>query len=238
MQYLFGPLPDDTGTLFRLWAPSQKQVSLILQNRDPLPMRRAEDGLWSLRVDGIGVGARYRFAANGQTFPDPASREQEDDAGGWSIVRGPSGKAPHPGPLRPWHETILCEVHVGTVSPEGTFKGLMQRLEHFRDAGYTGLEIMPINEFSGQRGWGYDGVLLFAPEKSYGPPEDLRALVDRAHDLGLCIILDVVYNHFGEAQNHVPVYAPEWFDQELRTPWGPAVDFRQPTVRQFYYENA
>ena len=238
MQYSFGPLPDATGTLFRLWAPSQSDARLLLENRDALPMQKQDDGVWQVRVEGVGLGKRYRFGVDGHEFPDPASRQQDGDADGWSIVRGPSGKAPHPGPLRPWHETILCDVHVGTASPEGAFKGLMDRLEHFRDAGYTGLELMPINEFPGTRGWGYDGVLLFAPESAYGTPEDLRALVDRAHDIGLCIILDVVYNHFGSVANFIPLYAPEWFDQEIKTPWGPAVDFRQPMVRQFYYENA
>ena len=238
MQYTFGPSPDATGTTFRLWAPSRNDVQLILDQHGSLPMQRRDDGLWELRVEDVKPGARYRFAADGHEFPDPASRQQDGDADGWSLVRAPSGLPPHAGPLRPWHETILCEVHVGTASPEGTFRGLMDRLEHFRDAGYTGLELMPVNEFPGQRGWGYDGVLIFAPDTSYGTPEDLRALVDRAHDIGLCIILDVVYNHFGEVANAIPSYAPEWFDQQIKTPWGPAVDVRQAMVRQFYYENA
>ena len=238
MNYMFGPLPGDAGTLFRLWAPSQEEVRLLLENRDAIAMQKNTVGFWQAHVDNVSSGARYRFGIDGYEFPDPASREQETDADGWSIVRGASGRPPHPRPLRPWHQTILCEVHVGTVSPEGTFKGLMDRLEHFRDAGYTGLEIMPVNEFPGQRGWGYDGTLIFAPDKSYGTPEDLRALVDRAHDIGLCIILDVVYNHFGETYNFIPRYAPEWFDRAAGTPWGPAIDVRQAAVRQFYYENA
>jgi maltooligosyltrehalose trehalohydrolase len=238
MNYNFGPLPDDTGTLFRFWAPSQEEARLLLENRDAIAMQKNTAGFWQTHVEGISTGTRYRFGVDGFEFPDPASREQDSDADGWSIVRGPSGKPSHPGPIRPWHESILCEVHVGTASPEGTFKGLMDRLEHFRDAGYTGLEIMPVNEFPGQRGWGYDGVLIFAPDKAYGSPDDLRALVDRAHDTGLCIILDVVYNHFGETHNFIPRYAPEWFDQNAETPWGPAVDVRQAAVRQFYYENA
>ena len=122
--------------------------------------------------------------------------------------------------------------------PEGTFEGLRERLEHFRDAGYTCLEIMPINEFPGARNWGYDGTLIFAPASAYGTPEELRALVDRAHELGLCMVLDVVYNHFGEVDNFVEHYAPEWFNDEVKTPWGPGIDFNQPMVRQFYYENA
>jgi malto-oligosyltrehalose trehalohydrolase len=201
-------------------------------------MQRTDDGIWELRVEAIQPGTRYRFAAAGREFPDPASRQQDGDAEGWSILRAPSNRAPRSGPLRPWHESILCEMHIGTASPEGTFEGLMHRLEHFRDAGYTGIEIMPVNEFPGQRGWGYDGVLIFAPHTAYGTPEALRALVDRAHELGLCVVLDVVYNHFGEVANAIPGYAPEWFDNDIKTPWGPAIDFRQPLVRQFYYENA
>jgi malto-oligosyltrehalose trehalohydrolase len=238
MQYLFGPLPDASGTLFRLWAPSQASVDLLIEGRAPQPLTRGDSGMWSGRVEGAGPGTHYKFRAAGVDFPDPASRQQADDADGWSIVRSSFDRGPHQGPLRPWHESILCEMHVGTVTPEGTFKGLMDRLEHFRDAGYTGLELMPLNEFPGQRGWGYDGVLLFAPDKSYGTPEELRALVDRAHDLGLTVILDVVYNHFGSVCNFIPQYAPEWFDPQIQTPWGPAVDVRQPMVRQFYYENA
>jgi malto-oligosyltrehalose trehalohydrolase len=238
MQYRFGPLPGDTGTLFRLWAPSRQNVHLLLKDQNPIAMERQDDGFWQVHAEGVGPGARYQFVVDGQSFPDPASREQEEDVDGWSIVRGPSGREPQAGPLRPWHETILCEVHIGTASPEGTFKGLMDRLEHFRDAGYTGLEVMPLNEFPGERGWGYDGVLIFAPEKSYGTPEELRALVDRAHALGLCMVLDVVYNHFGEARSSMAVPAPEWFDPEIKTPWGPAIDVRRDVVRQFYYENA
>src|SRR5690606_10593934 len=109
---------------------------------------------------------------------------------------------------------------------------------HFRDAGYTCLEIMPVNEFPGNRNWGYDGTLICAPDASYGTPDDLRSLVDRAHELGLCMVLDVVYNHFGETDNFVAHYAPEWFNDKVETAWGPGVNFNKPMVRRFYYENA
>lgn len=236
MTYSFGPLLDSLGVTFQLWGPDKNPPHLILEDREPIQMS-CSDGFWKLRVDDVHAGTRYRFRLDGVDFPDPAAREQQG-ADGWSIVRGSFGRQPHPGPLRPWHESILCEVHVGTVSPEGTFVGLMNRLEHFRDAGYTGLELMPLNTFPGERGWGYDGTLIFAPHHAYGTPEELRALVDRAHDLGLCMLLDVVYNHFGEVQNHVPHYAPGWFDNEIKTPWGPAIDFRKPEIRKFYCENA
>jgi malto-oligosyltrehalose trehalohydrolase len=177
------------------------------------------------------------FRAGGVSFPDLASRQQLKDADGWSVMRAPLPPA-SPAPIRPWHEAVICEVHVGAATPEGTFSALAGRLEHFRDAGYTCLEIMPVNEFPGQRNWGYDGTLVFAPEHAYGSPEDLRALVDRAHDLGLSMVLDVVYNHFGETANFVPGYAPEWFKQGEETPWGPAINFDEPMVRRFYCENA
>jgi maltooligosyltrehalose trehalohydrolase len=233
-----GPLLGADGTTFRLWAPGAKDAHLVLRGKEPIPMSRAGDGFWQVTAPGIGPGTRYKFQIGDLTFPDLASRQQDGDATGWSVVRAPLPPSPRKTPLRPWHETIICEIHVGTASPEGTFKGLARRLEHFRDAGYTCLEIMPLNEFPGKRNWGYDGTLIFAPESAYGTPEDLRALVDRAHALGLCMVLDVVYNHFGENDNFVPRVAPEFLTDEIETPWGPAVDFTRPMVRQFYYENA
>lgn len=236
--YRFGPLVLEHGTRFRLWAPSAPTAQLSIDGREPIPMEPSGEGFLDCMVEGVGPGTRYRFRVGGLEFPDLASRQQDGHTNGWSVVRRPIPRAERSGPLRPWHETVICEVHVGTVTPEGTFNALRRRLEHFRDAGYTCLEIMPINEFPGARNWGYDGTLIFAPETAYGTPEELRALVDRAHELGLCMVLDVVYNHFGETDNFVVDYAPEWFNPEVETPWGPGVNFEQPMVRQFYYENA
>jgi maltooligosyltrehalose trehalohydrolase len=233
----FGPFPTQDGTDFRLWAPSLPGAELIVDGRAPATMERAADGFFALAVAGAGPGTRYKFRAGDMTFPDLASRQQFDDADGWSVVRAPL-PAGRSRPVRPWHETVICEVHVGAATPEGTFAALADRLEHFRDAGFTCLEIMPVNEFSGDRNWGYDGTLVFAPEHAYGPPEDLRRLVDRAHHLGLSMVLDVVYNHFGETANFVPGYAPEWFKQGETTPWGSAINFDEPMVRRFYCENA
>src|SRR3569833_1223209 len=168
MQYSFGPLIDDTGIRFRLWAPSQPRVDLVLPERPPIPMQRADGGFWHAYVAGLVAGARYRLRANGHDFADPASRLQDGDVGGWSVVWPGFGRAPRQAALRPWHEAILCEVHVGTASPEGTFIGLADRLEHFRDAGYTTLELMPLNDFPGRRGWGFVGVLLFAFVGAFG----------------------------------------------------------------------
>jgi len=238
VSYRFGPLVGAGRTVFRLWAPSVTGAQLLIEGRDPIAVQRGKAGFFSTDVSDAGAGTHYKFRVGGLAFPDPASRRQDGDSGGWSIVRAAVKAPPHEQPLRPWHETVICEVHVGTATPEGTFAGLMRRLEHFRDAGYTCLEIMPINEFPGSRNWGYDGVLVFAPEASYGTPEELRALVDRAHELGLTMVLDVVYNHFGAVDNFIGHHAPEFFEPESETPWGAAINFNEEMVRQFYYENA
>lgn len=238
MEFGFGPVVTESGTGFRLYAPSARSPELILEGRSALALDRAEDGFWAIFVEGVGEGQHYRFRAGGIEFPDLASRQQHGDTEGWSLVRKPMPPSPNGDPIRPWHETVIAEVHVGAASPEGTFVGLRDRLDHFRDAGYTCLEIMPVNAFPGQRNWGYDGTLVFAPAATYGTPEELRSLVDRAHELGLCMVLDVVYNHFGDTHNFARQYVPEWFSEEVETPWGPGINFDNPFVRQFYYENA
>lgn len=238
MKVRFGPATSDEGAVFRLYAPSAAHPELLIDGSEPVPMRQWEDGFWGAQVRGAGVGTRYRFRSGKLEFPDLASREQAGDTNGWSVLRRPLQPALNKGPIRPWHESVIAEVHVGAATPEGTFAALSRRLEHFRDAGYTCLEIMPVNAFPGSRNWGYDGTLVFAPAAAYGSPEDLRALVDRAHDLGLCMVLDVVYNHFGDTHNFAREYVPEWFSPDVETPWGPGINFENPLVRQFYYENA
>lgn len=234
----FGSLVTPQGTKFQLWAPSCSNVELLIDGDPPRRMRKGPKGWFSLEVDRVGPGTLYMFRTGGLSFPDPASRRQQQDADGWSVVVAPLPAANSSHPVRPWHETVICEVHVGTATPDGTFLALAAQLEHFRDAGYTCLEILPVNEFPGARNWGYDGTLIFAPEQSYGTPADLRQLVDRAHELGLTMILDVVYNHFGDSQNYLPQYAAPFFSEAITTPWGPGVNFDEPMVRQFYYENA
>lgn len=234
----FGPVPGAKGVTFRLWAPSMPAAELMIDGWPPQAMRRVADGFFALDIADAGPGTRYMFRAGGIQFPDPASRQQHRDAAGWSVVRQPLPRGAVDGPCRPWHEAVICEVHVGAATPEGTFGALAERLEHFQAAGYTCLELMPVNEFPGTRNWGYDGTLIFAPEQAYGSPEDLRRLIDRAHELGLAMILDVVYNHFGETDNFIGRYAPEWFRQDEATPWGPAINFDEPMVQAFYCENA
>ena len=235
LSYRFGPQLEDGQTRFRLWAPGARKADLLVQGRAASQMVKTADGFFEA-VAECGPGKRYKFRIGSLQFPDLASRQQDGDAAGWSMVRQPM--APPPPFSRPWHEMVVCEIHVGTATPEGTFAALTRRLEHFRDAGFTCLEIMPVNEFPGDRNWGYDGTLVFAPEAAYGTPEDLRDLVARAHELGLTMILDVVYNHFGSVDNFAPQYVPEWFDRNIETPWGPGIDFNREMVRNFYYENA
>lgn len=240
MTLRFGPLVTEQGTLFRLWAPKADVVRLEVDGADAGPMARTPDG-WHRLAHPAGHGSRYRFVLpGGLKVPDPASRFQPEG------VHGPSQVvAPLPPPAttwqgRPWEEVVLYELHIGTFTPEGTFGAAMAHLPHLADLGVTAIEIMPVAAFPGDRNWGYDGVLPFAPAASYGRPEDLRALVDAAHDLGIAVLLDVVYNHFGPEGNYLPLYAP-LFNEAHETPWGAAVNFDaegRHEVRAFAVENA
>ena len=136
---------------------------------------------------------------------------------------------------RPWHETVLYELHAGAF---GGFAGVQAALPRLAALGVTAVELMPVNDFPGRRNWGYDGVLPFAPDRSYGTPDELKALVDSAHGIGLMMFLDVVYNHFGPDGNYLSAYAPAFFRDDIATPWGAAIDFRRPEVRRYFTENA
>ncbi|MGI4756153.1 MAG: malto-oligosyltrehalose trehalohydrolase, partial [Janthinobacterium lividum] len=175
--------------------------------------------------------------------PDPASRFQPDDVHGPSEVIDPSSYAWHDTAWqnRPWSEAVLYELHVGTFTEAGTFRAAIEKLDYLAALGITAIEIMPVADFAGKRNWGYDGVLLYAPDSSYGRPEDLKALVDAAHARGLMVLLDVVYNHFGPDGNYLPTYAPQIFTDRHKTPWGDAVNFDSegsPAVREFIIGNA
>jgi malto-oligosyltrehalose trehalohydrolase len=202
-----------------------------------VPMTRQPDGVFEGRVL-CQPEARYRYRlASGEAIPDPASRAQIDDVHGFSVVVDPRAyRWRHPDWRgRPWHETIIYELHVGAC---GGFRGVAEMIPDLAALGITAIELMPINDFPGTRNWGYDGTLPFAPDRAYGSPEDLKALVDTAHEHGLMIFLDVVYNHFGPDGNFLPIYAPSFFRDDIKTPWGPAIDFRHPQVRRFFAENA
>jgi maltooligosyltrehalose trehalohydrolase len=235
----FGAKPSSNGTLFRLWAPTAKRVDLVLEKK-PLAMRRGDNGWFFLDVANAGAGARYKFRIDDEIdVPDPASAFQPED------VFGPSEVIDHESfiwrakdwPGRPWSETALIETHVGTFTKEGTYRAMIEKLDHLASTGLTALELMPLADFAGQRGWGYDGVLWYAPDSAYGRPEDLKTLIDEAHLRGLMVFLDVVYNHFGPEGNFLGRYAPNFFT-DAHTPWGSAIDYRVSEVRAFAIENA
>jgi malto-oligosyltrehalose trehalohydrolase len=195
-------------------------------------------GGWFEIVVNCGPGTVYRYLLpDGTAVPDPASRAQRNDVHGPSVVVDPVSyvwRNEH-WRGRPWEEAVLYELHVGIL---GGFAGVARELPRLAALGITAVELMPVAEFPGARNWGYDGVLPFAPESTYGKPDELKSLVDAAHDHGLMIFLDVVYNHFGPDGNYMSAYAPDMFRNDVTTPWGPAIDFRQKEVRQFFTENA
>ena len=232
------PLGDGT-TRFRLWAPAEERLTLTVRGRAHA-MVRSPDGWFEAVVDAA-AGETYMFRlTDGQVIADPASAAQADDVAGASLIVDHDGfhwrNADWAG--RPWEETILYELHVGTFTPAGTFRSAIGKLGHLADLGVTAIEIMPVAQFSGARGWGYDGVLQYAPHPAYGTPDDLKALVDAAHGFGLMVILDVVYNHFGPVGNILPKIAPDFFHPERHTPWGAAIAFEEPAVRRFFLDNA
>ncbi|WP_304640231.1 malto-oligosyltrehalose trehalohydrolase [Pseudomonas sp.] len=233
-----GALPvEHDKTRFTLWAPDARAVEVEFDNGLRQPMAAETDG-WFQATLPASPGTLYRFIINGELkVPDPAARAQHDDVHGYSKVVDHSGfhwrQQDWAG--RPWHETIIYEVHVGLL---GGYKGVQAYLPYLQRLGVTAIELMPLGEFPGARNWGYDGVLPFAPESSYGTPEELKELVDSAHALGLMIYVDVVYNHFGPDGNYLGQYASGFFRSDIQTPWGPAIDFRRPEVRSFFIENA
>jgi malto-oligosyltrehalose trehalohydrolase len=228
-----------------MWAPEQERVALAIEGgAEPTTMMVLDSGWHELIVGEAHAGTRYSFALeDGSRVPDPASRHQPDDVHGASEVINPAEYAWNDGAWRgrPWHEAIIYELHVGTFTPEGTFRAVIDKLDHLIELGITAIELMPIADFPGGRNWGYDGIYLFAPDSSYGRPDDLKALVDAAHAKGLMILLDVVYNHFGPDGNYLNNYACQFFTERHKTPWGAAINYDGPEshpVRKFMIHNA
>jgi len=227
----------DKQTRFRLWAPSVESLDLELQGGDPQPMQAQADGWWEL-VTSAPPGTRYRFVLpNGLNVPDPVSREQDGGVHGWSVVVGPDlYKWQNLGWRgRPWNEAVIYEAHAGLF---GGFDGLREHLPELRDLGITMIEVMPVAEFPGARNWGYDGTLPYAPDRCYGTSDDLKRLIDEAHGLGLGMVLDVVYNHFGPDGSYLSTYCQPFFTEDMHTPWGAAIDFRKGEVMDYYVGNA
>ncbi|HVW73711.1 MAG TPA: malto-oligosyltrehalose trehalohydrolase [Rhizomicrobium sp.] len=227
----FGPRIEGDEVRFSLWAPDAAQVLLETEN-GAQALHDAGDGWKEARLPG-GPGLKYRFRIADVVFPDPASRRQQGGVHGWSIVTAPSQGDGWRG--RPWHETVLYECHAGLM---GGFDGIAARLSGLAQLGITAIELMPIAAFPGARNWGYDGVLPYAIAESYGSLDSLRALIAMAHARNVSVFLDVVYNHFGPDGNYLPLYAKAFFRDDRPTPWGPAIDFRVPQVRQFFTDNA
>ncbi|MFP5078035.1 malto-oligosyltrehalose trehalohydrolase [Rhizobium sp. YIM 134829] len=243
MAFTFGPVVSSDAVLFRFWAPLHDAITLVIEGEDDRRMERSPEGWHTLRVEGAGPGTRYRFRLpDGLEVPDPASRHQPEDVHGpsevvdlaayrWKSVEWAG---------RPWEEVVLYELHTGTFTKEGTFRTAIDKLDGLKEIGVTAIQIMPIADFPGRYNWGYDGVLPYAPDNSYGRPEDLMALVDAAHARGIAVFLDVVYNHFGPDGNYLPLYAP-LFTENHKTPWGNGINYdgeNSKPVRDFVIENA
>jgi maltooligosyltrehalose trehalohydrolase len=247
-QPTLGALWDGQITSFRVWAPNRRSVDLILV-RDaaaPRPLTSEANGYWTGAFDDIRPGDLYRFRLNAddaRTFPDPASRFQPFGVHGPSEVIDPraftwSDTSWHLPDLR---DLVFYELHVGTFTPAGSFRGAIDRLDHLASLGITAVELMPVGDCAGDRNWGYDVAAPFAPLHAYGRPDDLRALVDAAHHRNLSVFLDVVYNHVGPDGAYAPAYSDAFFNPTHQSPWGPAINLDgegASEVRRYFIENA
>ncbi|HET8656301.1 MAG TPA: malto-oligosyltrehalose trehalohydrolase [Longimicrobiaceae bacterium] len=231
------------GVHFRVWAPGHERLELEVVGAEPRALAPEGDGYFAATAPDAGPGSLYRFRVDGEgPFPDPASRFQPDGPHGPSRVEDPSTYA--------WTDSawrglapegqVLYELHVGTFTPEGTWAAAAEQLPALAELGVTAIELMPVADFPGDFGWGYDGVDLFAPTRLYGSPDALRRFVDRAHALGLGVVLDVVYNHLGPDGNYLSAFSPHYFSDRHEGEWGDAINFDGPGsggVREFYLAN-
>ena len=243
---MIGARPAKEGVQFRVWAPEAHTVDVVLGDEpgSSHPLHRTDHGIFENLIPSARAGMLYRYRVDGHgPYPDPASRFQPKGVHGPSKIIDSQTFA--------WSDTdwrgvglkhlIAYELHVGTYTPDGTFKSLSEKLPYLKDLGVTAIELMPVADFPGHHNWGYDGVSLFAPAHSYGEPDDLRRLVNKAHEVGLTVILDVVYNHLGPDGNYLGAYSPFYFTSHHKTPWGPAVNLdadHAEQVRDFFIENA
>jgi maltooligosyltrehalose trehalohydrolase len=233
------------GADFRLWAPRRRQIAVDIEGLPPALLSAEPGGYFSGRVPEARPGMRYRFCADdgGDSWPDPASRFQPDGPHGPSEIIDPTAfrwsDAGWRGRRR--EELVIYEMHIGTFTPEGIWQAAQRELPALAELGITCLELMPVADFPGDFGWGYDGVDLFAPTRLYGRPDDFRAFVDRAHGFGIAVILDVVYNHLGPDGNYLTQFSESYFTDRYQNEWGEAVNFDGPDsgpVREFVLANA
>ncbi|HEX5269502.1 MAG TPA: alpha-amylase family glycosyl hydrolase, partial [Gemmataceae bacterium] len=235
---------SEGGTHFRVWAPRRRRAAVVLEGGAEFPLEPEANGYFAGTV-AAPAGTLYRFRLDdGDTlYPDPASRFQPDGPHGPSQVIDPAAFR--------WTDDkwcgvrrdgqVLYEMHVGTFTPEGTWEAAARQLPELASLGVTVIEMMPVADFPGRFGWGYDGVDLFAPCRLYGTPDDLRRFIDRAHSLGVGVILDVVYNHFGPDGNYLREFAEHYFTDRHTTEWGEPINFDDADsgpVREFFVANA
>lgn len=230
---------------FNFWAPDVKEVKLCMQTDgllQELPMIKDENNLFTITIKAA-AGALYGYKINdGLIVPDPASRFQPEDVHGLSQLINPESfdwEDDYKWKGKSWEEAVFYELHTGTFTKEGTFKAIEEKLDYFLELGISAIELMPVADFAGKRNWGYDGVLIYAPDSSYGTPNKLKNLIKTAHKKGLMVFLDVVYNHFGPDGNYLYTYAKsKFFDEKIKTPWGDAINFKNKFVRDFFINNA
>ena len=235
---------NDNEIKFELFAPDAQNVDFVLfSNGKQTESKMTKKGRVFEHTSNMAkVGDKYYFKINKSlNVPDPFSKYQPFDVHGATEIF--ESKFDWEDDVNwkglPWKDAVIYELHVATFSPSGTFQGVVEKLDYLKNLGITAIELMPIADFSGIRNWGYDGVLLFAPDSIYGNPDDLRELVKQAHKRGLQVFLDVVYNHFGPEGNYLSVYAKsEFFDDKKSTPWGDAINYNSTFVRNFYVQNA
>ena len=243
----------DRGVHFRVWVPRGARVEVVLEGQrshadaqsSAIDLTREEDGYFSGWAPEAAASTRYRFRLDNKSelYPDPASRFQPEGPHGPSVVVDPASFEWHDGSWRgiTLEGQVIYEMHVGAFTPDGTWLSASRELEELKTLGISVIEVMPIHEFAGRFGWGYDGVNLFAPTHLYGEPDDLRRFVDTAHSLGLGVILDVVYNHFGPDGNYLKDFSPDYFTDRYHTDWGEAINFegaKAAPVREFIISNA
>lgn len=232
----WGAVRLETGAVrFRLWASGQQQMTLRVEGHD-YPMQTAGDGWFDITLNDLPAMANYQYVlADGTALPDPASRAQQGDVHGPSQVVDPHSYVwQYPEwQGRPWEETVVYELHIGTFTPQGTFRSAISKLPYLAELGITQIEVMPVSQTGGNRNWGYDGVLLYAPHSAYGTPDDFKAFIDAAHGLGLSVVLDIVLNHFGPEGNYLPRLSPDFFHPDRMTPWGNGIAYDLDPVRAF-----
>src|SRR6476661_9607487 len=245
-----GPLVDDIGTAFRVWAPERRRIDVVLvdpngREQRKVPLSRGADGYFSEHLTDVGDGAFYFYQVDGdpRNYPDPASNFQPQGVHGPSQVIDHRRFAwsDHQWPGVQMRGQVIYEMHIGAFTAEGNWRAAIDKLPHLRDVGITLLQVMPVAAFPGDFGWGYDGVHWFAPTQLYGTPDEMRAFVDRAHALGLGVILDVVYNHFGPDGNYLGAFSDDYMNRERENEWGESINFDGENcgpVREFFITNA